>query len=165
MELISALGKVIPAKQAKELLAKHRQKPVVLQGTVKLAIIIGNSKYQIPGWDDLPGAKKDADDMEARLRAEGYRVELIENSPDFLTAGQELMNKLPVSSVTHLQVLYVGHGEHKTKTLVGRKLEENDEVQVSAQQDILGDVLVSVTGLQFTEDELIWEILEGDPRE
>ena len=39
-----------------------------------------------------------------------------------------------------------GHGEHKTKTLVGRKLEENDEEQVSAQEDILGDVLVSVTG-------------------
>ena len=39
-----------------------------------------------------------------------------------------------------------GHGEHKIKSLVGRKLEENDEEQVSAHEDILGDVLVSVTG-------------------
>ena len=59
-------------------------------------------------WDDLPGAKKDVTAMEARLRAEGYQVEVIENSADILPAVQEVMNKTPVSSVTHLQVLYVG---------------------------------------------------------
>ena len=46
--------------------------------------------------------------METRLKEDGYQVELIENSPDILQAVQDVMNKTPVSSVTHLQVLYVG---------------------------------------------------------
>ena len=39
-----------------------------------------------------------------------------------------------------------GHGEHKIKSRVGRPLAENEEEKVVAQKDILGDVLVSVTG-------------------
>ena len=57
---------------------------------------------------------------------------------------------------------------------------ENDEQQVLAQNEVLGDVLVSVTGIFFNQllqmcvkllpgeqipvDDLIWVILEGDPR-
>ena len=41
-----------------------------------------------------------------------------------------------------------GHGEHKTTSLVGKKkLVDNEEVQVVAQKEVLGDVLVSVTGV------------------
>ena len=40
----------------------------------------------------------------------------------------------------------LGHGEHKTKALLGRTLEENEREVVVAQKEILGDVLVSVTG-------------------
>ena len=39
-----------------------------------------------------------------------------------------------------------GHGEHKIEARLGKKLAENDKEQVHAQKDILGDVLVSVTG-------------------
>ena len=46
--------------------------------------------------------------MKARLEADGYQVEVIANSSDFLQAVQEVMNKTPVASVTHLQVLYAG---------------------------------------------------------
>ena len=113
MELINSLGKEIKAHKAKELLAKRDKKP--LKDAIKLAVLIGNSEYQgnngaanAVTWDDLPGAKKDVTDMEARLKANGYQVELIENSPDILGAVQDVMNKTPVASVTHLQVLYVG---------------------------------------------------------
>ena len=82
---------------------------------ITLAILIANSEYKenkrstdSVSWDDLPGAKKDVTDMEARMKANGYKVEVIENSPDILLDIQEVMNTTPVSSVTHLQLLYVG---------------------------------------------------------
>ena len=108
MELITSLGKEIKANKAKELLANRIQKPVAGKGTIKLALLIGNSDYQGSGWGDLPGAKKDLTDMEARMKANSYQVEVIENSPDTLQAVQDVMNNTPVSSVTHMQVLYVG---------------------------------------------------------
>ena len=40
----------------------------------------------------------------------------------------------------------LGHGEHKIKARMGKKLEENDTEKVVAQKDVLGDVLVSVKG-------------------
>ena len=73
----------------------------------------------------------------------------------------------------------LGHGEHNTKVQTGRMLAENEEEQVFSQEGILGDVIVGVQGEctnsnsslafftagdQITVDELIWEILEGDPR-
>ena len=115
MELINSLGKEIKAHKAKELLAKRDKKPLAHKDAIRLALLIGNSEYQDNNaeandvtWDDLPGAKKDVTDMETRLKANGYQVELIENSPDILQAVQDVMNKTPVASVTHLQVLYVG---------------------------------------------------------
>ena len=115
IELINSLGQEIKAYKVKELLAKRNKKPLAVKDAIKLALLIGNSEYQgnnvaanAVTWDDLPGAKKDVTDMEARLKANGYQVELIENSPDILQAVQEVMNKTPVASVTHLQVLYVG---------------------------------------------------------
>ena len=39
-----------------------------------------------------------------------------------------------------------GHGEHKIKSQMGKKLEENEEEQVVAQKEILGDVIVGVQG-------------------
>ena len=109
MDLITSLGKEIKANKAKDLLENRKQKPdATIKGTIKLALLIGNSDYRNSGWDDLPGAKKDLVDMEARMKANRYQVEVIDNSPDILLAVQEVMNNIPVSSVTHLQVLYVG---------------------------------------------------------
>ena len=115
LELINSLGKEIKAHKAKELLAGRDKKHLALKDAIKLALLIGNSEYQgnnaaanAVTWDDLPGAKKDVTDMETRLKANGYQVELIENSLDILGAVQDVMNKTPVASVTHLQVLYVG---------------------------------------------------------
>ena len=80
-----------------------------------MAILIGNSNYRENHdpknpltWGDLPGAKKDILDMEARMLVEGYKVEKIEDSLDILEAVQKVMNKSPVASISHLQVLYVG---------------------------------------------------------
>ena len=115
MELINSLDKKIKAIKAEELLAKRNKKTPVPKGIgIKLAILIGNSEYQDNNskdsvtWDDLPGAKDDITDMEARMKADGYQVEVIENSPDFLQAVKGVMNRTAVSSVTYLQVLYVG---------------------------------------------------------
>ena len=126
MELITSLGKEIKANKAKELLAKHDNSQVVQKDTAKLALLIGNSEYKANTppddsvtWDDLPGAKEDVTDMKAKLTAEGYQVELIENSPDLLQAVKDVMNKIPVASITHLQVLYAG----KTNKVQGISIE------------------------------------------
>ena len=116
LELINSLGKEIKAAKAKELLEKRNKKPQsVEEATTKLAVLIGNSEYRanndpknVASWDDLPGAMKDVLDMKVRLEADGYQVEVIANSSDILQAVQEVMNKTPVASVTHLQVLYAG---------------------------------------------------------
>ena len=111
MELINALGKEIKANKAKELLATRSIKQLNLTDTTKLAILIENSEY-LPNdsvsWDNLQGAKKDVLDMEVRLKANGYQVAVIKNAPEFLEAVSDVLNKTPVSSVAHLQVLYVG---------------------------------------------------------
>ena len=105
----------IKFQKAKELLDKRFRESSYVKGTTKMAILIGNSNYrenQDPKspvtWGDLPGAKKDVSDMEARMLVEGYKVEKIENSLDILEAVQKVMNKTPVASISHLQVLYVG---------------------------------------------------------
>ena len=114
LELVHGLGKEIKFQKAKELLEKSSRDSSV-KGTTKLAILIGNSEYQNNQdpkspvtWGDLPGAKKDILDMEARMLVEGYKVEKIEDSLDVLEAVQKVMNKTPVASISHLQVLYVG---------------------------------------------------------
>ena len=113
--LIRHLRSEIKATKAKELLEKRNKRPESVENTTKLAVLIGNSEYRANNdpnnaatWDDLPGAMKDVLDMKARLEADGYQVEVIANSSDFLQAVQEVMNKTPVASVTHLQVLYAG---------------------------------------------------------
>ena len=75
-----------------------------------MALLIGNSEYHddLWAWEDLQGVKKDLADMKSRLTAYGYRVEVIENSPDFLKSVADVMYKTPVASVSHLQVLYGG---------------------------------------------------------
>ena len=115
LELVHGLGKEIKFQKAKELLEKSRRESSSVKGTTKLAILIGNSEYQnnqdpksSVTWDDLPGAKKDILDMEARMLVEGYKVEKIEDSLDVLEEVQKVMNKTPVASISHLQVLYVG---------------------------------------------------------
>ena len=108
LELITVLGEEIQVNKAKELLAKRKE------DTTKLAILIVNSEYKRYKdchqgiWDDLPGAKKDVTDMKARMEVNGYKVKVIENSPDILQDIKEEMNMTPVSSVSHLQLLYVG---------------------------------------------------------
>merc|ERR1719458_547336 len=104
--------------------------------------------------------------MGARIKADGYQVEVIENHPDILKAIEDVLKKFAVNSVTHVQVLYAGHGEHKTKSRLGtHMLEESERERVVALKEILGDVIVSVKGEQISIDELIWEILEGKGRE
>ena len=122
MELVKSLGRVVKVNKAKELLAKQTNSHHNPKDSVKLAILIGNSKYPAPAdsmtwpWEDLPGVKKDIADMEARLKADGYRVEVVENSENILETVKEVMNKTPVSSVTDLQVLYAGGQLRSKKT-------------------------------------------------
>ena len=113
LELINALGNEVRVKKAMEHLAKQGKMAPSNENTTKLAVIIGNSEYQTNAsdsvsWDDLPGAKEDVFAMKARLTDDGYQVEVIENSSDFLKDIEDLMYKIPVASVTHLQVLYAG---------------------------------------------------------
>ena len=110
LELINALSKKVRVKKAMKHLAKQGKMTPSNKNTTKLAVIIGNSEYQANSgdsvsWDDLPGAKEDVVAMKTRLTDDGYQVEVIENSSDFLTDVEDLMYKIPVASVTYLQVL------------------------------------------------------------
>ena len=76
-----------------------------------MAIVIGNSDYSAMTGDgsaDLLGVKTDIAMMEARMKEGGYRVDVIKNSKDILGDVKEVMNKTPVASITHLQVLFSG---------------------------------------------------------
>ena len=106
LELINAFGNEVRVKKSMELLAKQGKMAPSNESNTKLAVIIGNSEYQAnSGWDDLPGAKEDVVAMKVRLTDDGYQVEVIENSTDFLKDIEDLMYKIPVASVTYLQVL------------------------------------------------------------
>ena len=133
LELINAFGNEVRVKKSMELLAKQGKMAPSIENTTKLAVIIGNSEYQANSgdsvsWDDLPGAKEDVVAMRARLRNDGYQVEVIENSTDFLTDIEDLMYKIPVASVTHLQVLYVG----KSKSILVKRINISKNFQVMA---------------------------------
>ena len=103
--------------------------------------------------------------MKFKLGADGYRVETIEDSTDILGEFERVMSDTPSHSVSHLQVLYVGHGGHRTVVKVGRPIATEGETDIHDQEESFGDVLISITGEMVTVDELIWEILEGgEPR-
>ena len=95
-------------------MAKQNKKPPYLKDNVKLGIMIENSDYEgnktkdSVNWKDLSGAKRDVADMGARIKADGYQVEVIENHPDILKAIEDVLKKFAVNSVTHVQVLYAG---------------------------------------------------------
>ena len=115
LELIHGSEIEIKFQKAKELLENRSRESSNEKGTTELAILIGNSEYQNNQdskspvtWDDLPRAKKDVSKMEARMLVEGYRVEKIKDYLDIIEEVQEVMNKTPVASISHLQVLYVG---------------------------------------------------------
>ena len=111
LDLITVWGEV-PFK-AKELFAKLKKTPLDQEDN-KLAIIIVNNEYRPYTefhkgiWDDLPGAKIDATDMKARMEVYGYKVIMIKNDPDILGAIKRVMNMTPVSSVSYLQLLFLG---------------------------------------------------------
>ena len=107
LELVEALGKRIKIHQAKELLGKRYQTLPREDG--KLAILIGNYNYkEESGLANLAGARNDLEAMRMKLSADGYRIEVIENSADILEDMEKVMTKPSDHSVNLLQVLYVG---------------------------------------------------------
>ena len=49
------------------------------------------------------------------MLVEGYKVEKIKDYLDILEEVQEVMNKTPVASISHLQVLFVGRSNTKRR--------------------------------------------------
>ena len=109
LELVEALGKKIKTHEAKELLERRKSRRTHNHKDGKLAILIGNSKYaQETGLDNLTGAKRDLEAMRSKLRADGYKIEVIENSADMLEDVEKVMTNTSENSVNFLQVLYAG---------------------------------------------------------
>ena len=54
-----------------------------------------------------------------------------------------------------------GHGQFRNFAKIGRPLAESDGVTTYAQDEPIGEVLLSVSGESCTKDEVIWELLEG----
>ena len=73
----------------------------------KVAIVIGNSIYK-NDMSDLEGAKRDLDDTSAILERVKYKVYKVENSENILDDIEEIMKKIPDSSITHLHLHYLG---------------------------------------------------------
>ena len=110
LELVEALGQTIKLQEAQKLLrSKSQSESNFSTDEGKLALLIGNCTYQKEsGLSNLPGAKRDLKDMQMKLEADGYKVEILANSEDILTGVEEVMEKQPDYSISMLQILYVG---------------------------------------------------------
>ena len=73
----------------------------------KVAIVIGNSVYKNE-MSDLEGARRDLDDASAILERVKYKVYKVENSENILDDIEEIMKRIPDSSITHLHLHYLG---------------------------------------------------------
>ena len=73
----------------------------------KVAIVIGNSVYKNE-MSELEGAKRDLDDASAVLERVKYKVYKVENSENILDDIEEIMKRIPDSSITHLHLHYLG---------------------------------------------------------
>ena len=54
-----------------------------------------------------------------------------------------------------------GHGQFQNYAKIGRPLGASGNVTAYAQDEPIGEVLLSVSGQRCTKDDVIWEILEG----
>jgi TonB family protein len=79
------------------------------------ALVVGNGKYTA-GWDPLPGAEKDAEDVAGFLRKNGFEVALIKNAKreEFLTSLRDFTYKYSQDEDNQVFIYYAGHGHTKT---------------------------------------------------
>ncbi len=75
------------------------------------ALVIGNGRYT-KGWDPLPGALQDADDVAAALKRNGFSVTLKKDltKSAFNTALSEFSTKFGAEPDNRLLFYYAGHG-------------------------------------------------------
>lgn len=79
------------------------------------ALVVGNGKYTA-GWDELPGAIKDAEEVAMALEKNGFRVTMITNADKekFLDAFSDFTFKYGQDDGNQLLFYYAGHGNTLT---------------------------------------------------
>jgi hypothetical protein len=81
------------------------------------ALVVGNGKYTA-GWDPLPGAEKDAEDVAGFLRKNGFEVALLKNAKreEFLTSLRDFTYKYSQDEDNQVFIYYAGHGYTRALT-------------------------------------------------
>jgi len=79
------------------------------------ALVVGNGKYTA-GWDELPGAVKDAEEIADVLRRKGFRVTLVKNvdKRTFLSEFSNFTYRYGQDEDNQLLFYYAGHGHTTT---------------------------------------------------
>lgn len=86
------------------------------------ALVVGNGRYTA-GWDELPGAIKDVDEVAEVLRRNGFKVTLVKDATKekFLSAFSDFTYKYGQDAENQLLFYYAGHG-HTEPLVTGEEL-------------------------------------------
>lgn len=93
-------------------MAKNTGKSKILYEN-SFALIIGNSNYLDPNWDDLPGVKKDLEIVKGILEIHGFKVipKMDLNETELEEVIEEFIFNYGQGKNDRLIIYYAGHGE------------------------------------------------------
>ena len=130
----------------------------------KIAIFVINTQYKAP-LNNLEGPLHDLEIARKVFAAQNYSIHVIENSKDILTDVLDLIENEGLEGSDAIQLVYSGHGVHKTSAEKGKFQTETENKTNYGQSGELGDCLVNTDGTLCEELLLSWEIareLKGD---
>ena len=130
----------------------------------KIAIFVINTQYKAP-LNNLEGPLHDLENARKVFAAQNYSIHVIENSKDILTDVLDLIENEGLEGSDAIQLVYSGHGVHKTSAEKGKFQTETENKTNFGQRGELGDCLVNTDGTLCEELLLSWEIareLKGD---
>ena len=125
-------------------------------------LFVLNSDYSKANVESLHGQNEDFNIGEKVFRGKHYTVHVIKDSEDILGDVSTLVatEEFKESSSDVFQLVYTGHGMHKTMVEKGKQAAENDEEADYKQRGKLGDCLVNTDGSVCSELELARSIAQ-----
>ena len=134
--------------------SKNRQKAV---------IFVLNSEYSKAKLESLQGQNEDFQIGKKVFKDKHYAVHVIKDSEDILEDVCTLVEteEFKESAADIFQLVYSGHGIHKTMAEKGKPNAMNDEEAEYKQRGKLGDCLVNTDGSECSELELALNIAEA----
>ena len=143
--LLCALLWAVPAAQAVRVVATTPEGKEIHLYNNSYALVLGNGNYS-NGWDPLPGALRDVDDVAKALKKNGFKVTLKKNltRESFNRAFGRFCHKYGRDENNRLLFYYAGHG-HTQKMATNEDLGYLVMVDApSPQSDPVGFEMASV---------------------